>query len=127
MARILIAEDEAGVRLLVARALRMEGHEVVMAEDGDMAIDILAEENGRFDLILSDIRMPGLDGLEVARRIRAREAETGAEPLHLVALTANTGREDVTAAFAAGFDNFLPKPLNLRALPGLLNRRAEAA
>ncbi len=71
MARILIAEDEAGVRLLVARALRMEGHEVVMAEDGEMAIDILAEENGRFDLVLSDIRMPALTGIELAYAARS--------------------------------------------------------
>jgi CheY-like chemotaxis protein len=71
--------------------------------------------------------MPGLDGVETARRIRAREAETGATPLHLVALTANTGREDVDAASAAGFDGFLPKPLNLRALPALLDRRQEEA
>ena len=71
MARILIAEDEAGVRLLVSRALRMEGHEIVMAEDGEMAIDILAEENGRFDLILSDIRMPGMTGIELAYAARS--------------------------------------------------------
>ncbi|WP_294643802.1 response regulator, partial [uncultured Aureimonas sp.] len=63
MARILIAEDDTGIRLLVARALRLEGHEVLVAEDGEMAVDILAEENGAFDLLLSDIRMPGMTGI----------------------------------------------------------------
>ena len=71
MARILIAEDEAGVRLLVARALRLDGHDVELAEDGEMAIDILAEENGRFDLLLSDIRMPGMTGIELAHAARS--------------------------------------------------------
>ncbi|KAB7782019.1 ATP-binding protein [Methylorubrum populi] len=124
--RVLLAEDNPINALLATKALERLGAQVILARDG---LETLAAVDGQgpFDLALIDIRMPGLDGLEVARRIRAREAETGAEPLHLVALTANTGREDVTAAFAAGFDNFLPKPLNLRALPGLLNRRAEAA
>jgi CheY-like chemotaxis protein len=99
---------------------------VIHVRDGLEAL-AAADGQGPFDLALIDIRMPGLDGLEVARRIRAREAEAGTAPLHLVALTANTGREDVAAAHAAGFDGFLPKPLNLRALPGLLDRRAEAA
>jgi DNA-binding NtrC family response regulator len=66
MARILIAEDDAGIRLLVTRALRLEGHEVTMADDGEMALDILAERNGAFDLLLSDIRMPAFTGIELA-------------------------------------------------------------
>ncbi|HEX8418123.1 MAG TPA: response regulator, partial [Methylobacterium sp.] len=80
-----------------------------------------------FDLALIDIRMPGLDGLETARRIRAGERERGVRPLYLVALTANTGRDDERAAREAGFDGFLAKPLNLRALPALLSRHAAAA
>ena len=124
--RVLLAEDNPINALLATKALERLGAQVTLARDGLETLTAL-EEQGPFDLALIDIRMPGLDGLEVARRIRAREAETGAAPLHLVALTANTGREDVAAAFAAGFDGFLPKPLNLRALPDLLDRRAEAA
>ncbi|WP_062016660.1 response regulator [Aureimonas sp. AU4] len=71
MARILIAEDDTGIRLLVSRALRQEGHEVMVAEDGEMAIDVLAEEAGAFDLVLSDIRMPGITGIELAHAIHA--------------------------------------------------------
>jgi CheY-like chemotaxis protein len=124
--RVLLAEDNSINALLATKALERLGAQVILARDGLEAL-AAAEGQGPFDLALIDIRMPGLDGLEAARRIRAREAETGAPPLHLVALTANTGREDVAAAFAAGFDGFLPKPLNLRALPGLLDRRAAAA
>lgn len=70
MAKILVAEDDTGVRLLVARALRLEGHDVTLAEDGEMAVDILAEEDGAFDLLLSDILMPGLTGIELAHAAR---------------------------------------------------------
>ncbi|WP_331285720.1 ATP-binding protein [Methylorubrum populi] len=124
--RVLLAEDNPINALLATKALERLGAQVTLARDGLEALALIADAP-RFDLALIDIRMPGLDGLETARRIRAREAETGAAALHLVALTANTGREDVAAAHAAGFDGFLAKPLNLRALPGLLGRRAEAA
>ena len=124
--RVLLAEDNPINALLATKALERLGARVSLARDGLEAL-AMAEEQGPFDLALIDIRMPGLDGLETARRIRAREAGTGAAPLHLVALTANTGREDVAAAYEAGFDGFLPKPLNLHALPGLLGDRAEAA
>ena len=66
MARILVAEDDAGVRLLVTRALRLEGHSVVAVEDGEYAFERLIEDDGRFDLLLSDIRMPAMTGIELA-------------------------------------------------------------
>ncbi|ALK07986.1 response regulator [Blastochloris viridis] len=66
MARILIAEDDAEVRTLVIRALAIQGHEVTAAEDGGEALDILNREDGRFDLLLSDIKMPVMDGIALA-------------------------------------------------------------
>ena len=66
MARILVAEDDAGVRLLVTRALRMEGHSVTAVEDGEYALEQLVEHDGSFDLLLSDIRMPAMTGIELA-------------------------------------------------------------
>lgn len=66
MAKILVAEDDDGVRLLVTRALRLEGHEVVAVEDGEFALERLVAENGAFDLLLSDIRMPAMTGIELA-------------------------------------------------------------
>lgn len=127
---VLLAEDNAINALLATRALEKLGARVVLAHDGLEALAHLdrrsREGEGAFDLALIDIRMPGLDGLETARRIRAREAESGGGRLHLVALTANAGRDDERAALDAGFDGFLAKPLNLRALPALLERRAAA-
>ena len=66
MARILIAEDDEAVRALVRRALELDGHAVTTAEDGGEALEVIRRENGRFDLLLSDIRMPVMDGIALA-------------------------------------------------------------
>ena len=72
MARILIAEDDDNVRRFVAQALALSDHEVVEAEDGGLACEIMGEENGRFDLLLSDIKMPVMDGIGLALEVGAR-------------------------------------------------------
>ena len=66
MARILIAEDEEPNRTLIARALMTDNHEVMIAADGAEALDVLAREAGRFDLLLTDIKMPVMDGIALA-------------------------------------------------------------
>jgi two-component system, cell cycle response regulator CpdR len=66
MARILIAEDEESLRALCARALTTQGHEVETAGDGKVALDLLVGEQGRFDLLLTDVRMPVMDGIALA-------------------------------------------------------------
>ncbi|EGP08831.1 response regulator [Afipia clevelandensis] len=66
MPRILIADDEESMRLLVARAIALDGHDVVTAEDGAEALDILTRDNGAFDLLLTDIKMPVMDGIALA-------------------------------------------------------------
>ena len=66
MARILIAEDEESARMLVGRALIQDGHEVVTTDDGAQALDVLQREGGRFDLLLTDIQMPVMDGIALA-------------------------------------------------------------
>ena len=66
MPRILIADDEASMRALVARAIGMDGHETVTAQDGAEALEILIRESGAFDLLLTDIQMPIMDGIALA-------------------------------------------------------------
>jgi two-component system cell cycle response regulator CpdR len=66
MSRVLIADDEEAMRVLVARAIAMDGHETVTAEDGAEALDVLTRENGAFDLLLTDIKMPVMDGVALA-------------------------------------------------------------
>ena len=66
MSKILIADDEDSMRQLVARAIAMDGHETVTAQDGAEALEILTRENGAFDLLLTDIQMPVMDGIALA-------------------------------------------------------------
>ena len=66
MSRILIADDEDSMRLLVARAIAMDGHDTVTAQDGAEALEILTREDGAFDLLLTDIQMPVMDGIALA-------------------------------------------------------------
>jgi two-component system, cell cycle response regulator CpdR len=66
MPRILIADDEEPMRALIARALQMDGHVTVTAQDGAEALDILSQESGAFDLLLTDIKMPIMDGIALA-------------------------------------------------------------
>jgi len=66
MPRVLIADDEASMRALVARAIAMDGHETLTAQDGAEALEILTREGGAFDLLLTDIQMPIMDGIALA-------------------------------------------------------------
>ena len=66
MPRVLIADDEESMRTLVARAIAMDGHDAVTAEDGAEALEILTREDGAFDLLLTDIQMPIMDGIALA-------------------------------------------------------------
>src|SRR5918995_5705961 len=70
MPRVLIADDEESMRTLVARAIAMDGHATVTAEDGAEALDILARNDGAFDLLLTDIKMPVMDGIALALAAR---------------------------------------------------------
>jgi CheY-like chemotaxis protein len=66
MPRVLIADDEESMRVLVARAIALDGHDTVTAQDGAEALDILSRDNGAFDLLLTDIQMPVMDGIALA-------------------------------------------------------------
>jgi CheY-like chemotaxis protein len=66
MPRVLIADDEESMRMLVARAIAMDGHETVTAQDGAEALEILIREDGAFDVLLTDIQMPVMDGIALA-------------------------------------------------------------
>jgi two-component system, cell cycle response regulator CpdR len=66
MARVVVAEDEEGLRGFVARALALDGHEVMPAADGTEALELIVKNEGRFDLLLADIRMPVMDGIALA-------------------------------------------------------------
>ena len=127
---ILVAEDN-DINALLTRALLIKlGHHPTVAANGAAAIDCwLAARAGHapFDRILMDLHMPGMDGLEAARRIRANEAEIGASRTPILALTANASAEDREACLAAGMDGFLVKPLDRERLAAALANAGKAA
>jgi PAS domain S-box-containing protein len=111
---VLVAEDNEINALLTRALLGKLGHRPAMAGDGGEAIELwsAARHAGKpFDAILMDIQMPGVDGLEASRRIRAAEAAQRLPRTPIVALTANASGEDRAACLAAGIDGFITKPL----------------
>jgi signal transduction histidine kinase/DNA-binding response OmpR family regulator len=112
---ILVAEDNE-INALLARALLTRlGHRPTVTGNGETAVEFwtAARAAGNpYDLVLMDVQMPGMDGLEAARRIRAAEAQTGGRPVRMLALTANALSDDREACLAAGMDGLLVKPLD---------------
>ncbi len=114
-ARVLLAEDNPINAMLARTLLQREGCEVVHVQNGDAALAALAQ--GTYDLVLMDVRMPEMGGIEASRALRARGVDTP-----VVALTANAFEDDRRACLAAGMDDFLIKPLSLEALRAALSR-----
>ncbi len=106
---VLVVEDNRFNRLLFEEILTDWGLRVILAENGYQALELL--EVRQPDLILLDLRMPGIDGIEVARRIRRREKENGAQPVIIIAVTADRDAETRKACFAVGINEVLAKPV----------------
>jgi signal transduction histidine kinase/ActR/RegA family two-component response regulator len=122
--RVLIAEDNLVNQRVVATMVRKRGLQVAVVDDGRAAVDAFA--TGRFDLLLMDVQMPGMDGLEATAAIRTIERESGART-PIVALTAHALAEDRERCLAAGMDAFLTKPLRAPQLNVLLDRYLPAS
>jgi two-component system response regulator MprA len=123
MTRVLIVDDEPAVRAALDRALRLDRYEVELAADGREALDRLAE--ARLDAIVLDVAMPGIDGLEVCKRLREAGDRTP-----VLMLTARDAVDDRVAGLDAGADDYLVKPFALKELKARLRallRRAETA
>jgi CheY-like chemotaxis protein len=114
-ARVLLAEDNPINAMLARTLLRREGAEVEHVESGEAALQALA--SSAYDIVLMDVRMPGMGGLAAARTLRARGINTP-----VVALTANAFEDDRRACLEAGMDDFLVKPLSPEALRAALAR-----
>jgi PAS domain S-box-containing protein len=109
--RILVAEDNPVNQELVLHLLERRGHSVIVAENGRQAL--AAIEKHKFDLVLMDVQMPEMGGIEATQAIREREKSTGAH-LPIVAMTAHAMRGDRERCIEAGMDNYLAKPLDPR-------------
>ncbi|HEY1589655.1 MAG TPA: response regulator, partial [Rhodanobacter sp.] len=114
--RLLLVEDDAIVAAVIVGLLQQQGHAVVHVINGLAALAEL--EQHRFDAILLDLDLPGVDGFQIARLIRQRENADRDVPI--VAVTARVGGEDEAHARAAGMEGFLRKPLTGEQLAGAL-------
>ena len=119
---MLIVDDNVDAAEALRRLLELQRHEVEVVHDGEAAVEALSRSEP--DVVLLDIGLPGMDGLEVARRIRARG---GAHRPLLVAVTGLGRDEDRRRSAEAGFDHHLVKPIDLASLAALLDDSADAA
>jgi CheY-like chemotaxis protein len=125
--RVLIAEDNEINALLARAVLEGLGHTVEEVRDGAAAVAAANGNPGRYDLILMDLHMPGMDGLAAVAAIRARERDAVTPPAKILAVTADVLAETRAAALAAGVDQVLEKPMTPDALRRALAVLAEAA
>lgn len=116
---ILLAEDNHVNQLLATRLLEKRGHRVIVAANGREALNALAKEN--FDIVLMDIQMPEMDGLEATEKIREKEKSAGGHQA-VVALTAHAMKGDLERCLAAGMDGYLTKPIRPQELDELLEK-----
>ena len=111
MARILVAEDDDNVRAFVVRALIHMGHEVTEAEDGGIAAEYVAEKEGAFDLLLSDIKMPVMDGIALALTVAAQYPA-----LTILLMTGFADQRERAHGLDALIYDVVPKPFSLQVL-----------
>ena len=123
MVRLLLAEDDPRMRAIVRRGLAEEGHAVEAAATGPEAVDLAGA--GQFDVLILDLMLPGFDGVEVVRRLRAQGDRTPA-----LMLTARDASSDIVSSLDAGADDYLVKPFAFAVLLArvrALGRRGPAA
>lgn len=107
MKKILVAEDEDTIREFVVINLRRSGYEVFEAPTGEEALEIYEKENGRIDIALLDIMMPGIDGFTVCRELRKKSSTMG-----IMMLTARTQEMDKVSGLMIGADDYMTKPFS---------------
>lgn len=122
MARILVVEDEEAVRQLVARGLMLDGHDVLTAADGAEGLDVLTDEAGRFDLLLTDIRMPIMDGIALALA-----AKRDYPDLTIMLMTGYAEQRERAKSLEAIVSEVMTKPFSLADLRATVTRLLAAA
>lgn len=115
---ILLVEDNLINQKLASAMLNRWGHHITVANDGLEAVQLSAQQS--FDVVLMDVQMPEMDGIEATQHIRAREKDTH-QHVQIIAMTANAMTEDKQRCLNAGMDDYLPKPLNSEHLWRVLN------
>lgn len=123
MVRVLVAEDNKTNQLIVKSMLKNEPVTISFAKDGVDAVDKFT--NNKPDLILMDMSMPNMDGIEATHAIRKFENKMASESCPIIALTANAMQDDRDRCLDAGMDDFLTKPINKSELVSAIHRWCE--
>lgn len=110
MSTILIADDEARIRRLVSDFLKRDGHQIIEAADGREALQVIESYQATLDLAILDVMMPGMDGFEVLRALRAQQ--TGEQRLLVMMLTARAEDADQVRGLEEGADDYVTKPFS---------------
>jgi CheY-like chemotaxis protein len=121
---VLLVEDNPVSRRMLTLVLTKRGHSVVQAEDGQAALEALSR--GKFDLILMDVEMPNLDGLDATRAIREMESTSGAH-IPIIAMTAHAMEGDREMCLEAGMDDYVSKPISAAELFGKIDEITKQA
>jgi DNA-binding response OmpR family regulator len=116
MSKLLVVEDEVNIASGLRFNLEADGHEVLLADNGEAALEMIAKHPARIDLVVLDVMLPGIDGFGVASRMRAH-----GWLIPVLMLTARGRAEDVLRGFEAGADDYLPKPFELTILLARVN------
>ena len=123
MARLLVAEDDEAVRAFLEKAFELDGHEVLTASDGAMALEVLADEAGAFDLLLTDIQMPVMDGIALAL-----SAVRDYPDLPILLMTGYANQRERAHGLETLVEDVIMKPFSLddirNAVGGVLEKRA---
>lgn len=119
---LLLAEDNLVNQKVAQGLLGKQGHQIILANNGQEAVEIFQSQNQPFDAILMDLQMPIMDGYEATRKIRALEETAGLKRIPIIALTANSSEDDRNRCLSCGMDDFVTKPFKLSALNQSLER-----
>ena len=121
MAKLLVVDDEANIRTLIKKYAQYEGYEIIEAVNGIDAVAKCRAED--FDLIVMDVMMPEMNGLEATRAIRAFEHCPPESGIPIIAMTANVFADDVKACLEAGMNSHVGKPLDMQVLAAEICRQ----
>jgi CheY-like chemotaxis protein len=121
--KVLIAEDSSVIQNLTKKILQMQSFDITSVKNGQKVLDIL--QNEHFDIILMDINMPVMDGMECTRRIRAL-ADSEKAGIPIIAITGNAQNYSLDEFKEAGINDYLPKPLNFDILVETVKKYAES-
>lgn len=125
MKRILAVEDDVTQRYVLKIVLESFALDFEIAASAEEALKLIFEHKHRFALVLMDIKLTGMNGLDCTREIRRREAAEGLSKTGIIAVTAYAGSDDRNLCFDAGMDDYLSKPYTLEAFKSLIDKYLE--